>query len=119
MQKQINSDISHLAGTSNEGQAARVVRHTPTPWEFSLWHSYDNAVISAPGIRATIAECFYQPADAFNVPDGMDAQANAEFIIRACNAHDALVKALQTICDKTIDSDARKVATAALAQVAA
>jgi hypothetical protein len=70
--------------------------HTPTPWEVvrhrhsddQLWLSI-NQCADAEGMKRWIAEIKYRSDD--------DAQlwADAEFIVRACNAHEALVAVLK------------------------
>ena len=56
--------------------------HTPTPWHIGPYYKQD---IESP--TGHIATCRSVPA----------GEANAEFIVRACNAHDALVEALREI----------------------
>ena len=69
-------------------------KHTPTPWEA---RPVPNAKIIA------IAEVGYMHhAEVFsrkhnNEPLDETAYANAEFIVRACNNHDALVAALENL----------------------
>jgi hypothetical protein len=60
--------------------------HTPTPWEsnFNRIESKDDHGVDNDGWM--IAECI-----------GPEQEANAEFIVRACNAHDALVAACEKI----------------------
>jgi hypothetical protein len=69
-------------------------QHTPTPWTatfpITAAGKRDAWVIS--GGRRSIAL----------MPDTADMQndeANAAFIVRACNSHDALVKALEKLSD--------------------
>ncbi len=57
-------------------------KHTPTPWEVS-YYDYDNngPIYCIENVtRSTTPE---------------EHKANAEFIVRACNAHDDLVEALK------------------------
>jgi hypothetical protein len=95
--------------------------HTATPWAVE-----DNGNEYWPDINA-------KDADGDSVTIATVGRANAEFIVRACNAHDDLVKALQELvasadmivcretqatledCDKTLIADAR----AALAKAGA
>jgi hypothetical protein len=65
--------------------------HTPTPWFVERSglgiHRYISALIR-PGILQEVASC--GPTEG---PEG--SEGNAEFIVRACNAHAELVAALQ------------------------
>lgn len=69
--------------------------HTPTPW-FAKRSGWSTVYIEArirPGILQEVAAC--GPTEA-----GMEQQdANAAFIVRACNAHDQLVAALKAVTD--------------------
>jgi hypothetical protein len=62
--------------------------HTPLPWHFSRKYRYVSDIN-----HRVIAEI--APLHAF--------QANAEFIVRAVNNHDALVEALQALVDNIND----------------
>jgi hypothetical protein len=58
--------------------------HTPTPWELVDAGDGEAVYIDAP-----------EHGDwAIAVPQGENAKANAELIVRAVNSHDALVEAL-------------------------
>lgn len=63
--------------------------HTPTPWNVTRDENHVRALIRDAGFMR-VAEC----GRAF-VP-GI-AEANAAFIVRACNAHDELVAALRKV----------------------
>lgn len=67
-------------------------QHTPTPWKVC-----DIAVNDQWHVGSTIGAA--DPADGRRVCDvsriPANYQANAAFIVRACNAHDALVAALK------------------------
>lgn len=70
--------------------------HTPTPWEIRE-HNYGN-VRGAHGLfmvgnNAPIADGIYGR----NISE---ADANADFIVKACNAHDDLVAVLEKITDE-------------------
>ena len=63
-------------------------QHTPTPWDLHIGNA------DAPG--------YFKPADVdvgghyrFRVGDVAARHADAAFIVRACNSHDALVAALK------------------------
>jgi hypothetical protein len=81
--------------------------HTPTPYDFRRTTS--GAVVTAemadnPDFgKELVAEC---PLD-----------TDAIFIVRACNAHDELVAALQTIANHDAFPAMQAVARAALAKV--
>lgn len=59
-------------------------KHTPTPWR----KAGQFATVQAPG-RACICDCGSR--------SDLTAQANAEFIARACNSHADLLAALEEI----------------------
>ncbi len=69
--------------------------HTPTPWE---WEKIENAAWSdyGPNLRSVamgspkVLSAWGHDAWGVDVND-----ANAEFIVRACNSHDELVSALE------------------------
>jgi hypothetical protein len=63
--------------------------HTPTPWQVE-GSIYEHM---AAGIRGGSNRAIAQ------VWKGPRGHANAEFIVRACNAHDDLVAALKAIVD--------------------
>ena len=65
------------------------MNHTPTPWgtkSRSGWDTGNAAVWSGPTL---VAQCGRQ-----GTPEQL---ANAAFIVRACNAHEALVEALERL----------------------
>ena len=68
------------------------MKHTPTPWNH-VWQTatdYSHDIVYAHEPEATVvATCGQQACD-----DGLTA-ANAEHIVRAVNAHAALVEALE------------------------
>jgi hypothetical protein len=95
-------------------------KHTPTPWYVAAMNDclfiFDRAPSPAPydgpipgGSPATvIAKLDYPKAD-----------ANAAFIVRAVNAHDDLVKALEQIAgmdDKPVPGAYARIARAALSK---
>lgn len=99
------------------------INHTPTPWHLTFvgheledqrWQIHDN--------RIAIADVTGKFG---NREVNEEQEANAEFIIRAVNAHDALILALQRIVKingSTGGSDAlirefKAIASDALAQV--
>jgi hypothetical protein len=85
-------------------------RHTPTPWETSYRErsngSYGQDIYDSNG--ATIATCEWYSVP---TPTGFvtNRTANAEFIVRAVNSHQALVEALRhaiNIIDLHVGRDA-------------
>ncbi len=67
------------------GQA--MAEHTPTPWNVSKHHGYGE--LNGVQIRDATG---YAIAVSIGDVEELDSRANAEFIVRACNSHDALVK---------------------------
>ena len=66
--------------------------HTPTPWEFQ--DIYDKGVFiqtTKGAIRQVIAEVF----DGSDTGGEKNQLANAEFITRACNAHEEILACLK------------------------
>lgn len=74
--------------------------HTPTPWQVHIpdqrkvdrYQVEDRLIASADGKH--IAETFQYQNHANNEANGTSI-ANAAFIVRACNAHEGLVEALE------------------------
>jgi hypothetical protein len=60
-----------------------MTQHTPTPWEIEAISG--DLVLAAVGDECVIAY----------LPPNPNRAANAAFIVRACNAHEQLVEALQ------------------------
>ena len=103
-----------------------MVEHTPTPW---AWVIHDSSMASIEGPKSefdhvlSISPCKHCQGDewrwgACTVPKANDA----DFIVKAVNNHDALVKALETIINlsdsEMKDGDeAREIARKALALV--
>jgi len=64
-------------------------KHIPTPWVIKAHNTiYKPAIYSEDRLVSTIRGGFTTEAEEY---------ANAEFIVRACNAHDELVAALEGI----------------------
>lgn len=91
--------------------------HTPTPWK--IWSNDivakdsdgDDLIIAGIGKTASLRSCVYSE------PVGKVKQANAQFIVTACNAHEDLVKALVTIeCHGNANPLDRAIAREALAK---
>ncbi|WP_138476176.1 hypothetical protein [Dyadobacter bucti] len=79
-----------------------MTEHTPTPWRI-LPEEVDKDYIR---IRGTVLGCRYKIANVLTpVYDGApqreadETRANADLIVRACNAHDDLVDALERMID--------------------
>lgn len=108
--------------------------HTATPWHYGATPCANNEealAIVTEEVSATKTESsgyFYvvyvdDGRRTALVGHGPDGAANAEFITRACNAHDDLVYALREIAnmgmdstDKEIAEEARRIARAALSK---
>jgi len=73
---------------------------TPRPWKFSPWHIEEG--------------CSAVRAPAGHIVCTTASDADAEYIARAVNAHEGLVKALEEIRDLSLDPNARATANAAL-----
>ncbi|WUR15675.1 hypothetical protein E7V67_011400 [[Empedobacter] haloabium] len=68
-------------------------KHTPTPWYANLQPDGFFDIQDGPNLNTASVLC-----SRFEWPERKEEMhANAEFIVRACNAHDHLVAALQTI----------------------
>ena len=68
-------------------------KHTPTPWNYSsgmVWAGRGEEIAVARAARDDEAT------------SPCERDANAEFIVRACNAHDELLEALRSI---VVDAD--------------
>lgn len=74
-------------------------QHTPTPWMVSDSDAsnYGAEIITSSKTKAKRVACRL---------GGPDRDGNAAFIVRACNSHDALVKALKRCM---VDLDAAKL----------
>lgn len=72
-------------------------KHTPTPWSYRKNSTFYD--ISGSGGFGHIADtCASSATVPFNGRSIELGEANAEFIVRACNAHDALVEAVYAAC---------------------
>ena len=75
-------------------------KHTPTPWKVRI-PSVDilnaNQIMSVEDSVENIARC-YDTTDAKSGCGEGDKRANAAFIVRAVNSHEALVEALGKAC---------------------
>lgn len=65
-------------------------KHTPTPWRFDDNHMYvycgDHVIVTC-----------NDPSTAVGGLSAEEIEANAEFIVRACNAHDDLLTACEAV----------------------
>jgi hypothetical protein len=84
--------------------------HTPTPWEVQEYGECDDGV-GIIGLRTNDGVPYSSPTNGLVAwatlhPTEMDAndptraQANAAFIVKAVNSHDALVKALKSLTNE-------------------
>jgi len=76
--------------------------HTPGPWKAEIW-DYSHAVpprkelnIQNDANLIATLQCDFSGENPYTIPQG-EAQANADFIVRACNNHDELLSALKEI----------------------
>lgn len=90
-----NMEFRVMQGTAEEEDMSdEPVKHTPTPW-----HTESTSICSE---HWRIAYCIgYDPI----IPGVSirECHANAEFIVRACNYHDALLDALKGLSDLLSD----------------
>lgn len=95
-------------------------KHTSTPWE--LFDRNGIVAVRNPRTRSKKSEIvFWTGFDSSHFPK--QAKANAAFIVKAVNSHDALVKALQQISDtdrypdhEDTAAELREIARGALSQ---
>lgn len=80
-------------------------KHTATPWR---WRSWGETISIDGDANSTLGIAHINPKGDFGkgIPSPFD-KSNAEFIVRACNAHDKLVEALTEARDylKVISED--------------
>lgn len=77
---------------------ASATRHTPLPW-----HTNENGLArnAAGETQWTIGPSFHCIATVHRrTDDGAQMEADAKFIVRACNSHAALVAALEAACNR-------------------
>lgn len=69
------------------------MNHTPTPWQAysDADHNQAQVVLQGDGIRSVIATCY---RGNLCEEHGGSHEGNAQFIVRACNAHEELVALL-------------------------
>lgn len=111
------------------------VEHTPTPWAASrLWPTkiVNLSHVDRPmggsifededrnRYALVIADCPVNASSGFaHAIAPAQAKANAAFIVRAVNAHDDLVKALEEIAQAKMPGQARSIAHATLSKIKA
>lgn len=85
-------------------------KHTPTPWRISGTSSH-----RVTGKHGVLANC---GNDSTHSAVEDQCAANAAFIVRACNAHEELLEALQKIatCESQAPGDVVDIARAAIAK---
>lgn len=93
--------------------------HTATPWCVGDRNETRGVPILAGTDAETVRITAVYGSDA--LPDSQD-EVNADFIVRACNAHDALVAAAKNALDKIFNDGARRegwveIQTSALADL--
>ncbi|HWK65363.1 MAG TPA: hypothetical protein VNS34_10505 [Rhizobiaceae bacterium] len=77
-------------------------KHTPTPWEVQGKYIYATGTVDTfcgpvIGVIAVCEETQETDSEGRTWSAGGDALANAAFIVRAVNSHEALVKALKAL----------------------
>lgn len=65
------------------------ITHTPTPWKLENGHS----IIADHPFKGAPVATTYKLADNGRAQQQIPQEANASFIVRACNAHDELLAA--------------------------
>ncbi|WNV09993.1 hypothetical protein [Tardiphaga sp. 709] len=88
-----------------------MAEHTPTPWRVErgtdlIWGACNPDDMTTYGMGYAIV-CGTTSSYTGGKPSIDEREANADFIIKACNSHDALVKALEgmvLVCGRTGDS---------------
>jgi len=85
-----------VAGYSGYPQSRRgeKMKHTDTPWKEDLEACVNE--IKLVGANGDYV-CTIETEGNFDEPSGINNSANAEFIVRCCNSHDELVKALRDL----------------------
>ena len=67
------------------------MNHTPGPWIVNTWTTGRRTIETMNGLVI---------CEVHNTHDGNEA--NARFVVQACNAHEELLEALKTLCAPTI-----------------
>lgn len=75
-------------------------QHTPTPWQLKNLEGSD-----LPFIVSTTQSSYAVADTGLGSVSSAEAWANAAFIVRAVNSHEALVEALQDVLDLAEDLD--------------
>jgi len=89
-------------------------KHTPGPWHIAAYgDSLRQTIVRGSKAIANIVAPHSHGDDKDRVPSQDEAQANAAFIVAACNAHDELVAALTRIW-----LDARYESVSAIEEIA-
>jgi hypothetical protein len=111
----VSKDGRHVGYADSYAEAqALAVPHTPLPWH----RTHNTLNVFSDGYKAAIAATFsYEYRE--SGPSKAEAEANAAFIFRACNAHDDMIAALLEIRDTTGDHTSANIARAALTKVGA
>jgi hypothetical protein len=86
-------------------------KHTETPWTLGK-----GTVRIRNAENVLVAEC-YTTGNSIRYPGKEEREANAEFIVRACNSHAKLVEALKAIAGNSGCQDTKDIANAALSEL--
>lgn len=90
-------------------------KHTPTPWRARPDGKFHQVVIPTGkiGLPSETGECVFQPTPYY---DAEQQQANAAFIVRACNAHESMFDVLGHIQQLAFDYGAGHLNSEAFAR---
>jgi hypothetical protein len=100
------------------------MNHTPGPWTHNF--GQDGWLIEAADEEQTYrVACVFEDIGAYRIPDADnrddEGEANARFIVQACNSHDELLEALREIDDicmgkLPLTAQIKEIARAAIAK---
>lgn len=86
-------------------------KHAPGPWVVAEWEARDkDGAVEADGWQVVGADG-YGISTCIDSGEGGQEEANLHFIVRACNAHDPLIKVLRRIIERVRDSEGGDMAT--------
>lgn len=94
-------------------------KHTPLPWGIHHGDDY-SAILNTPESSTSefIANIYSDDIGYTYEDDVVNRQANADFILKACNSHYELIEALNAIVRTQADSDSESVLAYELAEIA-
>lgn len=77
-------------------------KHTPTPWNFGTTAPHQRIILGGDNRRYICNVQIHQTPRANGLLDEDEREANAAFIVRACNAHDELLAVCKEIEDASV-----------------